>query len=187
MNFTYGFPLYTMKELKQAFNYLKYSDENNSIIDPMDKMEYDLLTSELFERDRRLVMLANTKKVQNIVVDKILPELSVILTAAGQKHGIVSFSSNAILSNLNPFVSFGYISNELYEKIIYYLHEENRSMSAIWIYFDEFINKGLEHIIKLKYNQFMLKGNDGKVYIKISPDENFSLIFDFVDDVMCQC
>lgn len=187
MNFTYGFPLYTMKEKRQAFNYLKYSDEDNSIIEVQDQVEYELLSSELFDRDRRLVMLANTKKVQNIVVDKILPELSVILTAAGQKHGIVSFSSNAILSNLNPFVAFGHISNELYQKIICYLHEENRSMSAIWIYFDGFINKELEHIIKLKYNQFVLEGNDDKVYVKISPDENFSLIFDFVDDVMYLC
>ena len=187
MNFTYGFPLYTIKETKQAFNYLKYSDEDNSIINVYDQTEYELLSSDMFERNSRLVMLANTKKVQNIVVDKMIPELSVILTAAGQEHGIVSFSSNAILGNLNPFVSFGHISNELYTKIVCYLHEENRSMSAIWIYFDGFINKELEHIIKLKYNQFMLEGNDGKVYIKISPDENFSLIFDFIDDVMYHC
>ena len=187
MNFTYGFPLYSLKETKQAFNYLKYSDEDNSIIELSDKVEYELLSNDLYDRGTKLVMMANTKKVQNIVVDKMLPELSVILTAAGQKHGIVSFSSNAILSNLNPFVSFSYITNEFYEKIIYYLHEENRSMSSIWIYFDGFINKDLEHIIKLKYNAFMLEGNDGKVYIKISPDENFSLIFDFIDDVMYHC
>ena len=187
MNFTYGFPLYTMKETKQAFNYLKYLDENNSIIERSDQVEYELLSSELLDRDKRLVILANSKKVQNIIVDRILPELSVILSAAGQKHGIVSFSSNAILSNLNPFVAFSHISNELYQKIICYLHEENMSMSAIWIYFDGFINKELEQIIKLKYNAFMLEGIDDKVYIKISPDENFSLIFDFVDDIMYHC
>ena len=187
MNFTYGFPLYTLKETKQAFNYLKYSDEDNSIIDDCDKLEYELLSDKLFERNARLVMLANSKRVQDIVINKLIPRLSVILTTAGQKHGIVTFSSNTILSNLNPFVSFGHISNEFYQKLIVYLHEENRSMSAIWMYFDEFINKELEHIIKLKYKTFMLEGNDDKVYIKISPDENFSLIFDFIDDVMGHC
>lgn len=187
MDFTYGFPLYTLRESKQAFNYLKYYDENNSIIDDSDRLEYELLSNNIFGRNKRLIMLANSKRVQDVVANKLLPKLSAILTAAGQKHGIIFFPSCIILDNLNPFVSFGYISNELYEKILVYLHEENRSMSAIWIYFDGFINKELEHIIKLKYNSFMLKGNDDKVYIKILPDENFSLIYDFIDDVMYHC
>lgn len=187
MNFMYGFPLYTLKETKQAFNYLKYSDEDNSIIDQQDQMEYELLSTDLFDRNAKLVMMANSKRVQNILCERLLPELSKVLTLAGQKHGIVSFSSNAILSCLNPFVAFGHISNELYQKLIIYLHEENRSMSSVWIYFDGFINKELEHIIKLKYNAFMLKGNDDKVYIKLSPDENFSLVYDFIDDVMYHC
>lgn len=187
MNFTYGFPLYTMKETKQAFNYLKYCDEDNSVIDKNDKEEYELLSSNIFDRNKKLLVLANSRKVQEVVIERLLPRLSAILTAAKQKHGIVYFSSNAILNNLNPFVSFGYISNELYQNLILYLHNENRSMTSIWIYFDGFINKELEHIIKLKYNSFMLNGNDDKVYIKISPDENFGLIYDFIDDIMYHC
>ena len=187
MNYMYGFPLFTSKETKEAFNYLKYSDESNSIILDSDMQEYKLLSTEISDRDSKLIMLANAKRVQNILVDKFLPELSVILKTAGQEHGFVTFSSQTILSNINPFFRFRYISNETYTRLIYFLHEENRSMSGIWIYFDGFINKELEHIIKLKYKAFMLEGNDGKVYVKLSPDENFSLVFDFIDDVVYHC
>lgn len=185
MNFMYGFPLYESKESKKAFNYLKYSDENNNSLCPYDNSEYYLL-SNTDQKKLKLILLANSKKVQNILVDKLLPELSIILTAAGQKHGFVAMNGGSMASYLNPFVSHG-ISSELYEDFMLYIHKKMRSMSALWIYFDGFINKELEHIIKLKYNEFILEGDDGKTYVLLSPDENFSLVYDFIDDVMYYC
>ena len=40
------------------------------------------LSDKLFERNARLVMLANSKRVQDVVVNKLIPRLSVILITA---------------------------------------------------------------------------------------------------------
>ena len=176
MNYTYGFPLFSPNESKKAFNYLYHFEEDNNSIRPEDLLAYNFMTSS-DESKQRLIIISNSKRVQNIVVDKLLPNLSLALTSMGQNHGFITINPTQIMLTHNPFVA------KTVDKCIPYIHSEMRCMSNIWMYFDGFINKELEQIIKLKYPDYITI--DGKtVYIKISPDENFSLIYDLIDDIL---
>lgn len=176
MDYTYGFPLYTSKEVEKAFNYLQHSEDDNDKIKDEDKVVYDYMT---YSKDNKLklVVTSNSKKVQNILVDKLLPEFSIILKTIGQKHGFVTFNPEPIILSFNPFFA------QTIDKCMPYISSDMRSMSNIWIYFEGFINRDLEQIIKLKYSEYLLIDNN-KVYVKLSPDENFSFIYDFIDDVL---
>ena len=179
MDYTYGFPLYTPKEVEKAFNYLQYSEENNSIIKPEDKLVFEYMTMG-YDSKLRLIIVSNSKKVQNILVDRFIPEISLILKNIGQKHGFITINPEYMMMAHNPFFA------QTIDKCMPYIYSEMRSMSNIWIYFDGFINRELEQIIKLKYSEYLLEDKD-RIYVKISPDENFSFIYDFIDDILSHC
>ena len=56
----------------------------------------------------------------------------------------------------------------------------------LWITSSYFSTKEVERIIKLKFNSVATMYN-GKMYLKILPQENFSLIYDFIEDICRLC
>lgn len=175
MDYTYDFPLFTSNELEMSFNYLYRNKDNCDEIDISDLAAFTALTYS-DDAKLRMVILANSKRVQSVVIEKFLPELSLVLKVSNQEHGFITLNPNSILAAFNPFL------NKTANKFIDYSYKELRNMSNIWMYFKGFINQDLEQIIKSKYKDYIINFN-GTTYLKISPDENYSFIYDLIDDI----
>ena len=184
MNYQYGFPLFDAKESTvKAFNYIYNSNESGKLsikdIDIYARMISEELNGERKYSENRsnyVIITANMKKVQDIACNTLFPYLSAYLQSIGQNHGFIIFNPTNIINSYNPLVK------GMIDKVIPYIINEMNSMPNLWIYFDGFVSKDLEQIIKLKYSHYMIKDGD-RVFAKLCPQDNFGLIYDFVDDV----
>jgi hypothetical protein len=175
MNFTYSYQLFERQDTIRAFNYLRY-DYDYLTIDKADVERFQKLVR-THDDVTYLILAANMKKVQDICVDKLLPYLSLFFDGIGQKHGYVIFNPTRILNAYNPF-QVGTI-----DKIIPYIRDEMYNMPNLWIYFEGFVSDTLEQIINLKYHKYVFKSDNGRTYLRLTPQCDFSLVYEFIDDM----
>lgn len=178
MNYLYKYPLFERKDHRRAFNYLFANNESDTI-DYYFRDEYMHIT-ETASVDG-ICVTANMKKIEDIACSQLLPQLTVILNLVGQKHDYVIFNPNMILNARNPFCE------STIDKILPYISDEMFNMSMISIRFDGFVNKDLEQIIKSKYSEYILQDEKNRTYVKLGPMCDFSMLYDFIDDILHNC
>lgn len=181
MNSFYGYRLFTSVDFKKAFNYL-FHDTESEYISKQDRGLFDLYDNDTWRS--YMLIRANMKKVQNICNNKIIPLLGYILDNLGQDHGFIIFNPTIISSSFNPFV----ISpNDIMTKVMNFIMNEMFNMPAIWIQFPKFSSTELQQIINLKYKKLVDITEDGSTYLQLLPQEDFSLIYDFINDICRYC
>ena len=175
MNFIYSYPLFEKDDSRRAFNYL-YLDENTNNSYEGFEVLYTVIKNDDI-RLSNMIMLANAKYVQKILFRDLLPKLNKVLEYSGEKHDIIIFDPSPILSMYNPFKN-----NKLIDKFNIFILTEFYNIYGVWICFNEFSNKALEQFIKLKYSKYISESGN-KLYLKIGPFEDFSLIYSLIDDI----
>lgn len=173
MNYIYGYPLFDKEDLAQAFNYLNYNEPRKTI-DPKDFASF----KEDLEGDNgalALVLVANTKLVNNITAE-LCKKLRDFLETTQYTFGFVVINPEVVMRARNPFV------DKLVNKVSDYFAKNFYSLPSTSIYFDRIQNTRLEQIIKLKYSEYCIE--DGmRLYVRLTPQENFKFILDFIEDV----
>lgn len=174
MNFQYGFPLLDKKDFKKAYNYC-YNDDFSDKISIEDKEHFEVCKS--FEMENYIVLRANMKIVQEVLLNKILYNLCDIFRNLEIKYGIVIFNPTIITSSRNPFVS-----NKILDRLCNEIVEKMYEAPHLWIYFNRSENKKLEQLIKWKYKGYSLFTED-TMFILLCPEGDFCFIYDFIDDI----
>ena len=177
MDYLYKFPLFDSNDSIRAFNYLNNEEDSPEL------KQKDLYDFYRFTEDKNsnnfMIVRANMKMVQDVTYLKLLPYLSGMLNALGQKHDIVVMNPSIILEAANPF-----FQNTI-TKMIPYLVYEMYSLPNVWIRFDKITLDNLEQIIKLFPGETTY--SNGKTYVKILPNDSFSLIYDFIHYIFGYC
>ena len=181
MNKFFGYGLFTSSDFRKAFNYIFYDNESE-YIHQKDRSIFDLYNTDTWRQ--YMIIRANMKKVQNICNDKIIPLLGYIFRNIGQEYSFIIFNPTIISSTLNPFTMR---SDSPMLKIMNYIMNELFNVPAVWIQFPHFSSVELEQIINLKYKSLAVKTEDGSTYLQLMPQEDFSLIYDFVNDICRYC
>lgn len=173
MNNLYGYPLFDKQDIAQAFNYLNYN-KISSTIDPKDYISFkeDL---ECNNGALALVLVANVKLVNNTCAE-IFKKLKAYLDTTNYKYGFLVINPETIINARNPFV------DTVVNKFADYFSAKMYALPATWIYFDRIQNTNLEQIIKLKYSEYCTEDNM-RLYVQLTPQENFKFILNFIDDV----
>lgn len=180
MNNSFNKPLFTKKDSKRAFNYL-YNDIDSDKLNELDMYAYNASVSADPDSINFTVMRANMKLVQNTCCNELFPHISAILNLRNQKHGFYIFNPTIIMSCINPFKK-----SAAMDKLIPYIVDEFCGMPTMMIYFDAFINSSLEQLIKLKYKDYIYE-QANRIYLKLLPQEDFSFIYEFIDDLLYHC
>ena len=178
MNNSFNRPLFTKKDSIRAYNYL-YHDTESSILDTADIMPYNSIT--MFDEQAKFMILkANMKIVQNVCCNELFPHMSAALDLMNQKHGFYVFNPTIIMSYFNPF------KKSTVDRVLPYIVDEMYGMPSMMIYFDSFTNPSLEQLIKLKYKDYIYE-RGGRLFLKLLPQEDFSFVYDFLDDLFYYC
>ena len=127
-----------------------------------------------------MILKANMKIVQNVCCNELFPHMSAALDLMHQKHGFYIFNPTFIMSCFNPF------KESTVDKVLPYIVDEMYGMPSMMIYFDSFTNPSLEQLIKLKYKEYIYEQGN-RIYLKLLPQEEFSFIYDFIDDIFYYC
>ena len=178
MDNSFNTPLFTRKDSKRAFNYL-YNDIDSDIINASDLERYNACMM-LNDQKSFMILKANMKLIQCICCNELFPRISTALNLRNQKHGFYIFNPTYIMSCFNPF------RKSTIDKIIPYLVDEMYGMPSMMSYFDSFNDPSLEQLIKLKYKEYIYEQGN-RVYLKLLPQEDFSFIYDFIDDLFYYC
>lgn len=175
MNFMYGYPLFEESNSIQAFNYLNHDNISDHIrIEDIREYLADITASEYSEKT--MILIANVKRMQKIMTKELLPDLSVYLNYIGIRHGFVTVNPNEFFKCRNPFLK------TLINDISDFFSREYFGLPINWIYFEGISGSNLEQIINRKYKRYVTVQGD-KLYVQLTPQENFRFIYEFIDDV----
>lgn len=178
MDNTFNQALFTSKDKVKAFNYL-FHDSDSEYIYPQDGTVYGCYTSS-DEMTNSMILRANMKKVQIFVTEELVPFISAVLSLKGQDHEYFIFNPTIISNSFNPFKK-----GEI-QKIYHYIVGELYNMPNLWICFEQIHIKGLEQFIKLKYKDYIFE-KGSKLYVRLLPQEDFSFVYEFIDDLFYYC
>lgn len=175
MNFIYGYPLFEEENSIQAFNYLNHGKIENRIkIEEIREYLSDITASEYSERT--MILIANVKRVQDIMIKTLLPDLSVYLNYVGIRHGFITINPNEFFKHRNPFL------HTKINDISDFFSREYFGFPVNWIYFEGISGSSLEQIINRKYRDYVTEC-DNKIYVQLAPQDSFRFIYEFIDDV----
>lgn len=170
--------LFSKDEKEKAFNYL-FNNVDSESIELGEQSLFDIYMSDP-DRSSILIMRANMKRVQDDVCANIMPKLTYAINESNQPVGFIVFNPHNLLELFNPLVK-GTV-----DKLIPHLAGKLHGLCSVSLIFDSFTNKDLEQLIKHKYRHYVTE-KDGSLYVELLPQEDFSLIFDFIDDVLYYC
>lgn len=175
MNFIYGYPLFEESNSIEAFNYLNHDKIESRIrIEEIRQYISDITASE--NSEKAMILIANIKRVQDITVKTLLPEVSVYLNYIGVEHGFITINPNEFFKCRNPFLKTKI--NDISD----FFSREYFGLPVNWIYFEGISGSRLEQIINRKYVNYATKCED-RIYIQLAPQDSFRFIYEFIDDV----
>lgn len=179
MNYRYGYSLYTMHDLIEAYWFTYYSkeiDRNTVKIKNPGTIAY--LESLSPEKQLEIITKANIKKINHICSYDIIPNLQFALHYAGYNPHIFIFNPDNITSTLNAAMQ----KRTKWWRKFFPLIEDTLGFSSIYFYIEPGNNTALEQTIKAKYKDYVFVHGKG-IYIKLCPQDTFDLIYDFIDTV----
>lgn len=173
MDYTYGVPLYEKKDIEKAFMYLHLDDEYGAM--PASLFE-EFLNVTANERSANItITMANMKKVHDYSFKYIFPYIMNIFKYKGYSNFGFTDVAGLRIAAYNQ-----YIGNQVIEANI---ARNYWSSDISWFYYTPKANDNFEQVINTKPYRNCITRSHGDIYIQLCPSSDFSLIYDFYDDI----